>query len=176
MIVKLFETENEKPNVISREKSYRLVANETLSEDELYKISESISSKYGLDTVCVKWSSVPIKSKLIIASNPYLKDYICLNPKSFLFSGINKDNVAQHIEYHIKQYKKIKEDKSFEPIEETLADWFDGISAKYIYSCSCGFTRGSVHRKETLRVKFLRKPICCSSEYHFGENPNNKVA
>ena len=178
MIVKLFETENETTEFISKVQAYMSVAIETVSNDELNSLSETICKKYGISTVWVKWSTVPIKSKLIIASNPYLKDYICLNPESFSYSGFDIDNISKHIEHQVQHFVNIRINNSFAHKEDSIKidDWFEGVNKRYIYQCSCGFVTGAINRKETLRAKFLRKPICCGSEYYFHDNENYKRA
>ena len=47
MIVKLFETENEKPEFISKVQAYMSVAIETVSNDELNSLSETICKNMG---------------------------------------------------------------------------------------------------------------------------------
>ena len=178
MIVKLFETENDKPNFVSKEQAYRAIALETVSDEELKSLSKTISEKYKIEPMWVKWSPVPIKSKLILASNPYLANYICLNPESFVYSGFDRETISKHIEHHIQHFVNIKENNNYLHTEDTIEinDWFDGINKRYLYQCSCGFTTGAVNRKETLNVKFLRKPVCCGSEYSFEDNPNHKAS
>lgn len=178
MIVKLFETENDKPNFMSQTQAYKAIAIETVSDEELKSLSKSISEKYSIEPMWVKWSPVPIKSKLILASNPYLANYICLNPESFVYSGFDRGVISKHIEHHIQHFVNISKDNNYLHDDNAieLNDWFDGINKKYLYQCSCGFVAGAVNRKETATLKFLRKPVCCGSEYSFVENKNCKAS
>ena len=168
MIIKLFETESEKPSVISRQQSCFQIAREAISQDLLDDLSQSISSKFDVEPIKVKWAPIPIKSKLIVHSSTYLSFSICLNPESFVYSGFEKEILERHIEYHFQSYVEIVRNSNF--VSQEMSDMFDGFNKRYIYSCSCGFIKGAISRKETAAKKFLRKPVCCGSEYTFEEN------
>jgi hypothetical protein len=168
MIVKLFETENEKPTVVSQNELFVPVAMSTVDDETLNELSKAVCSKYKLDTMWVKWDTVNIKSKLLIRDKSYLPDYIVLNAKSFSYNGYDKEEISKHIEHHIQHYVKIKESRDFSHAEDhkEITDWFQGINNKYVFSCSCGFTRGGISIK---KASYLRTPICCGGEYSFSD-------
>ena len=172
-MIKLFEDikEDKENKFISKYDIAIASANAIYPFEKLKGIAEPIFQKYNVNPIKVSWGSVAIKSKLCISDNPIYTHSIVLNAVSFSSGGFNEEDIIKHLEHQIQHLQEYIENKSFAHKDDHIEinDWFSGITRKYKYSCNCGFTVGSISRKEGNGIKFLRSPVCCGSKYTFSD-------